>query len=178
MNLVKVKLFRGLGRDCSNVFIYLDLYLYTTYEDEVVVWSLRYVLFFATLWTVACQATLPWDFPGKNTGVGCHFLLQRIFPTQESNPHLLHCRRILYCWATGESHEDKVFYLNWLRPLCLSMLSFVLEDIRVATKMKIELGILLIEVLRDIFCGSQLFLYLVVILSYIHRNIFQKYCIK
>ena len=32
----------------------------------------------------------PWDFPGKNTGVGCHFLLQGIFPTQGSNPHLLH----------------------------------------------------------------------------------------
>ena len=32
----------------------------------------------------------PWDSPGKNTGVGCHFLLQGIFPTQESNPcHLL-----------------------------------------------------------------------------------------
>ena len=58
------------------------------------------------------------------------------------------------------------------------MLSFVLEDIRVATKMKIALGILLIEVLWDIFCGSQLFLCLVVILSYTHRNIFQKYCIK
>ena len=28
----------------------------------------------------------PWDFPGKNTGVGCHFLLQGIFPTQGSNP--------------------------------------------------------------------------------------------
>ena len=39
------------------------------------------------------------------------------------------------------------------------MLSFVLEDIRVATKMKIELGILSIEVLWDIFCGSQLFLF-------------------
>ena len=38
----------------------------------------------------------PWDFPGKNTGVGCHFSLQRIFPTQGSNPHLLHCRWILY----------------------------------------------------------------------------------
>ena len=25
----------------------------------------------------------PWDFPGKNTGMGCHFLLQRIFPTQD-----------------------------------------------------------------------------------------------
>ena len=32
----------------------------------------------------------PWNFPGKNTGVGCHFLLQRIFPTQGSNPQLLH----------------------------------------------------------------------------------------
>ena len=31
----------------------------------------------------------PWDFAGKNIGVGCHFLLQGIFPTQESNPHLL-----------------------------------------------------------------------------------------
>ena len=37
-----------------------------------------------------------WDFPGKNTGVGCHFLLQGIVPTQESNQALLHCRRILY----------------------------------------------------------------------------------
>ena len=32
----------------------------------------------------------PWDLPGKNTGVGCHFLLQGIFPTQGSNPSLLH----------------------------------------------------------------------------------------
>ena len=32
----------------------------------------------------------PWDSPGKNTGVGCHFLLQEIFLTQELNPHLLH----------------------------------------------------------------------------------------
>ena len=30
------------------------------------------------------------DCPGKNTGVGCHFLFQGIFPTQGSNPHLLH----------------------------------------------------------------------------------------
>ena len=47
---------------------------------------------------------MAWDFPGKNTGVGCHFLLQGIFPTQGSNPcltllscsGLLHCRQILY----------------------------------------------------------------------------------
>ena len=35
-------------------------------------------------------------FPGKNTGVGSRCLLQGIFPTQGSNPGLLHCRRILY----------------------------------------------------------------------------------
>ena len=31
-----------------------------------------------------------WNFPGKNTRADCHFLLQGIFPTQESNPCLLH----------------------------------------------------------------------------------------
>ena len=38
----------------------------------------------------------PWDSPGKNTGVGCQFLPQGIFPTQGSNLGLLHCRQILY----------------------------------------------------------------------------------
>ena len=37
------------------------------------------------------------DSPGKNTGVGCHALLQGIFPTQGSNLGLLNCRQILYC---------------------------------------------------------------------------------
>ena len=37
-----------------------------------------------------------WNFPGKHTGVGCHFLLQGIFLTQESNLCLLHCRWFLY----------------------------------------------------------------------------------
>ena len=36
------------------------------------------------------------DFLGKNTGVGCHALLQGIFPTHGSNPGLLYCRWILY----------------------------------------------------------------------------------
>ena len=38
----------------------------------------------------------PRDSPGKNTGVGCHALLQGILLTQGSNPSLLHCRQILY----------------------------------------------------------------------------------
>ena len=37
----------------------------------------------------------PWDFPGKNTGVGCPFLLQGIFTTQGSNLGLLHCKQVL-----------------------------------------------------------------------------------
>ena len=36
------------------------------------------------------------DSPGKNSGVGCHALLQGIFPIQGSNPGLPHCRQILY----------------------------------------------------------------------------------
>ena len=37
-----------------------------------------------------------WDPPGKYIGVGSYSLLQGIFPTQGSNPTLLHCRHILY----------------------------------------------------------------------------------
>ena len=51
---------------------------------------------FVTLWTAACQAPLSLSSPGKNAGVGCPVLLQRIFPTQGSNPRLLH---LLY-WHT------------------------------------------------------------------------------
>ena len=38
----------------------------------------------------------PWNSPGRNPEVGSLFLLQGIFPTQRSNPCLLHCRQILY----------------------------------------------------------------------------------
>ena len=38
----------------------------------------------------------PWDFLGKSTGVGCHFLLQGIFLTEGSNPGLPHYRQTLY----------------------------------------------------------------------------------
>ena len=48
-----------------------------------------------SLWPPGLQPTRvfsPWDVPGKNTGVGCHFLLQGIFPIQGSNPGLPYCR--------------------------------------------------------------------------------------
>ena len=41
-------------------------------------------------------SSVPGDSPDKDIGVGFHALLQGIFPTQGSNPGLLHCRQILY----------------------------------------------------------------------------------
>ena len=47
-----------------------------------------------SLWPLGLYS--PWNFPGQNTGVGSHFLLQGIFPALGLNPGLLHCRQILY----------------------------------------------------------------------------------
>ena len=57
----------------------------------------------------------PWGFPGKNTGVGCRFLLQGIFSSQGSNTALPHCRWVLYplshqgSWIKGPIQEDLLF---------------------------------------------------------------------
>ena len=60
-------------------------------KSEVKWESLSYAQLFATPWTIHS----PWNSPGQNTGMGGLSLLQ-IFPTQGSNPGLLHCRWILY----------------------------------------------------------------------------------
>ena len=52
----------------------------------------------------------PWNSPGQSTGVGSLSLLQGIFPTQGSNPGLLHCRRIL-CHL---SHKGSPRILEWV----------------------------------------------------------------
>ena len=56
--------------------------------------SLSRVWLSVTPWTVACRTPRPQDFPGKNTGIGCNFLLRGTFLTQGLNPS------ILYHWAT------------------------------------------------------------------------------
>ena len=50
----------------------------------------------------------PWNSSGQNTGMGSCSLLQRIFPTQGSNPGLLYCRRILY----QLSHQGSRYLIN------------------------------------------------------------------
>ena len=64
----------------------------------------------ATPWTVANRLLCPWNSPGKNTGVGCHALLQGIFATQGSNPGLPHCRGLLY----HLSHQGRPRILEWV----------------------------------------------------------------
>ena len=56
----------------------------------------------------------PWNYPGKNIGVGCYFLLHGIFQTQGSNPGLPHCRQIFHHLSHERSPEDsKYYYLTW-----------------------------------------------------------------
>ena len=52
----------------------------------------------------------PWNCPFQNTGLGSLSLLQRVFPTQESNPDLSHCRQILY----QLSHKGSPTMLKWV----------------------------------------------------------------
>ena len=54
----------------------------------------------------------PWNSPDQNTGVGSLSLLQGIFPTQGSNPDLLHCRQFLYQLSHKGSPELMKFNPN------------------------------------------------------------------
>ena len=58
---------------------------------------------FAISWSVALQLLCPWDFPDKNTVVGCHAFLQGIFLTQGSNMHL--CVSCIGTWIVGTAHH-------------------------------------------------------------------------
>ena len=61
---------------------------------------------------------------GKNTGVGCHALLQGIFPTQGSSPGLPHCRQILYCL----SHQGSPI-IDICAPFFLILWAYFLLDL-------------------------------------------------
>ena len=59
------------------------------------------------LWPTGLLCT--WNYPSKNTGVSCHFLLQGIFLTQGSNLHLWHWQADSWSWATWEAHLTLVY---------------------------------------------------------------------
>ena len=62
----------------------------------------------------------PWNSPDQNTGVGSLSLLQEIFPTQGSNPGLLHCRQILYQLSHREAQDTGVGSLALLQGIFLT----------------------------------------------------------
>ena len=75
------------------------------YKFKFVIFTLIYVCVLShsvvsdSLWShdgILPGSSVNEDSPGKKARVGCHALLQGIFPTQGSNPGLLHCRQILY----------------------------------------------------------------------------------
>ena len=76
------------------------------------------VQMFVVPWNVACQASLSMGSSRQNTGVGCHALLQGIFPTQGSNLHLLcllHWQvSFFYHWHHLGSPNFKLFPHNYL----------------------------------------------------------------
>ena len=83
----------------------------------------------ATPWAVA-GLLCPWDFPGRKTGVGCHFLLQGIFPTQGSNPSLL-------CLLPWQVASLPLSYLGGLKAnMRLLRLPEQMEPLQVATGLR------------------------------------------
>ena len=78
----------------------------------------------------------PWDSPGKNTGVGCHSLLQGIFLTQGYNPVLRHCRQILYHLSYQENPKViilRCFYMTLGTNLQLNLLLSPAHQLCVST---------------------------------------------
>ena len=89
----------------------------------------------------------PWDFPGKSTGVDCHFLLQGIFPTQGLNPSLPHCRQRL---LLSEPPEKSLYFIDDAK-------SFDCVDHNKLWKILKEIGIPdhLTCLLRNLYAGQE-----------------------
>ena len=125
----------------SSFGLLLQLFLYLWYHAllcECMRSHFHCVQLLVTPRTVDPRLLCPWNSSGKNTGVGCHALLQGIFPTEGSNPGLLcllHCSKILYCWATREAPDHSAEFLvicvhtssssQYVAPISSSMASTV-----------------------------------------------------
>ena len=101
----------GMSGVCEWVCVCICVFSLSVLSDSV--WSYG---------QLPARLLCPWDFPGKNTGVGCHFLLQGIFLTQGSNSPLLclpHCRLILlllsHQGSPGMSGDSCLFSAAFLK---------------------------------------------------------------
>ena len=96
-------MYLDIDKNTSSRRVFYFYFLHCSYS---IVWkSLSHVQFSVTAWTIYSS----WISPGQNTGVGSHSLLQGIFPTQELNQSLPHCRQIL----NQLSHHGSPGILEW-----------------------------------------------------------------
>ena len=65
-----------------------------------------------TPWTLTCQIPCPWHFPGKNTGVGCHFLSKGSSQCRGQTWISFTGRQILHHWTPGKLHKTN--YEAWI----------------------------------------------------------------
>ena len=79
----------------------------------------------------------PWDFPDKNTGVGCHSLLQIIFLIQGSHSGLPDCRQILYHLSHQGSPMVYYMILNKFPVLYMSRTSLFFHSIYISLPLQI-----------------------------------------
>ena len=72
-------------------------------------------------------APLSMTIPGKSTRVGCHFLLQGIFPTHELSPHLLHWQAdsLSLCLQGSPGNLYKILFFSSLCPWTVSKVGMV-----------------------------------------------------
>ena len=105
-------LYLQVQHDTLKLFIHLPLNWRRIFIYEKVVLLFSHSVMSSSLQHLRLQPVrpfYPWDCPGKNTGVGCHFLLQGIFPIQGSNPCLLHWQvDSLLLSHQGSPHEKVI----------------------------------------------------------------------
>ena len=89
----------GVNISCTQIWLRLK-------DLHARAWVLSHVWLFVTPWTVAHQASLFMGFPRQDYWSGLPFPSPEDLPNQGSNPCLLHCRKILYHWATWEAASN------------------------------------------------------------------------
>ena len=111
----KMLVFQGFNNQAEASRSHPELITITQIKSTLLCAVLSHSVVSNSLHPVDCSppgSSVHGDSPGKNTGVDCHALLQGIFPTQESNPGLPHCRLILY-------------HLSQQQSLFMSLLTFI-----------------------------------------------------
>ena len=126
---IKQPIYFTLFSSCVNIFLIIIVdpqsctFIFTQLTSLYIISFTQYNLIYVVVVQLLSRVQLlglhglqptrllcPWGSPGKNTGVGCHFLLQVIFPTQGSNLHLLHYRQIL---TTGPPGKPNIIYIQF-----------------------------------------------------------------